>query len=261
MANKCDPAPFLTKTYELVEDPSTDDMISWNDSGSSFVVWKSAEFARDLLPKYFKHNNFSSFVRQLNTYGFRKIVPDKWEFGNDFFKRGETDLLSGIHRRKGVSISIPRVITAVKTNNGGGSSTSNSSENQVSTSTSSPNSKNHVSDDTTTTTITQLSTLSDENEKLKRDNQVLSTEMARTKKRCEELEAYLANYANVTPNQIHTIVMEKKMQLMTTGECLVNDDDEKECKEEKGSCKLFGVWLRGKKRGRCENNVLFKGRG
>ena len=62
------PTPFLTKTYQLADDPSVDDLISWNEDGTTFIVWRPAEFARDLLPKYFKHNNFSSFVRQLNTY-------------------------------------------------------------------------------------------------------------------------------------------------------------------------------------------------
>lgn len=62
------PTPFLTKTYQLVDDSAINDIISWNEEGSTFVVWNPSEFARDLLPKYFKHNNFSSFVRQLNTY-------------------------------------------------------------------------------------------------------------------------------------------------------------------------------------------------
>ncbi|KAL1224765.1 Heat stress transcription factor A-4a [Cardamine amara subsp. amara] len=102
--------PFLTKTYEMVDDSSSDSIVSWSQSNKSFIVWNPPEFSRDLLPRFFKHNNFSSFIRQLNTYGFRKADPEQWEFANDDFVRGQPQLMKNIHRRKPVhSHSLPNL--------------------------------------------------------------------------------------------------------------------------------------------------------
>jgi len=62
------PPPFLTKTYEMVDDTNTDRIVSWGVTGNSFVVWDPHALSTAMLPRYFKHGNFSSFVRQLNTY-------------------------------------------------------------------------------------------------------------------------------------------------------------------------------------------------
>ncbi|CAK7350603.1 unnamed protein product [Dovyalis caffra] len=79
---KC-PAPFLSKTYDLLEADGVDDrhhgkrIVSWNAEGNGFVVWSPAEFSDLTLPRYFKHNNFSSFIRQLNTYPYIGL-QDNW---------------------------------------------------------------------------------------------------------------------------------------------------------------------------------------
>ncbi|RCK63986.1 Heat shock transcription factor [Candida viswanathii] len=110
---------FVMKIWSMVNDPANHDYIRWNDDGKTFQVFQREDFMKIILPKYFKHNNFASFVRQLNMYGWHKVQdinngtlnqscdkngPDEiWQFENPNFIRDREDLLDKIIRNKSSS--------------------------------------------------------------------------------------------------------------------------------------------------------------
>ncbi|ABW97972.1 hsf (nucleomorph) [Hemiselmis andersenii] len=94
------PPPFLSKLFALVNDSYWNELIRWENNGQTFIITDPIEFSKKILPSYFKHKNFSSFLRQLNKYGFSKLSPDEWIFGHKEFKYGKQDQLSGIIRKK-----------------------------------------------------------------------------------------------------------------------------------------------------------------
>jgi len=65
---------FVKKCYEIVNSRKTDSIVSWTADGTSFVVHDPQRCASEILPRYFKHANLMSWVRQLNKYGFRREV-------------------------------------------------------------------------------------------------------------------------------------------------------------------------------------------
>ncbi|XP_047306194.1 heat stress transcription factor B-4-like [Impatiens glandulifera] len=222
-SQKSVPTPFLSKTYQLVDDATTDHIVSWSSEHqhSTFVVWRPPEFARDLLPRFFKHSNFSSFIRQLNTYGFKKIVPERWEFANDFFKKGEKHLLCNIHRRKISSQSQPHVAKSTTQYHFPTNFFLN------------PSMKIGVG------SMQQAAMLSEDNERLRRSNTMLTTELARMKSLYNDIIYFVQNHVKplAKPSTTTSMIHNRRGNVRP-----VEDSEGKGCE----LTKLFGVPLQSK---------------
>jgi len=85
---------------------------SWSADGDMIVIRDIERFESEVIPKFFETEKFSSFNRQLNFYGFRKVPSTTLRrsqstdyedtktlrFQNDLFKRDYPELLLGISR-------------------------------------------------------------------------------------------------------------------------------------------------------------------
>ena len=89
-----EPSFFLEKLFKILKDKANADLIHWNEDGTIIIITDPFKFANKILPKFCKHDNYSSFNRQLNIYGFHKINNIKnsksEQFKNENFTKNKS---------------------------------------------------------------------------------------------------------------------------------------------------------------------------
>ena len=87
--------PFPQRLHALLSTPALYDsrVIGWQEHGRCFVIRQPKDFARTTMVTHFKHRQFTSFQRQLNLYGFKRLTrgPDKGAYYH-----GECELECGV---------------------------------------------------------------------------------------------------------------------------------------------------------------------
>ncbi len=99
--------PFPEKLHEMLtieSMPQTDSsvIVSWLPHGRAFIVRKPKQFTTQIMPKYFRQTKLTSFQRQLNLYGFRRITqgPDAGAYYHELFLMGRPQLCMRMVRQK-----------------------------------------------------------------------------------------------------------------------------------------------------------------
>jgi HSF-type DNA-binding len=99
---------FPAKMHAILSRQDLADVICWMPHGRGWKVHKPREFEVSVLPTYFEHSKFSSFIRQANGWGFRRINAgrDRNCYYHPQFLRGLPHLCKEM-KRPGVSQKAP----------------------------------------------------------------------------------------------------------------------------------------------------------
>mmetsp|Transcript_26440 Transcript_26440/g.37281 ORF Transcript_26440/g.37281 Transcript_26440/m.37281 type:complete len:424 (+) Transcript_26440:143-1414(+) len=95
---------FPAKMHAILCRPDLADVVAWMPHGRSWRVLKPREFEIRVIPTYFEHSKFSSFIRQANGWGFRRVTQgrDRNSYYHELFLRGLPHLCKEM-RRPGVA--------------------------------------------------------------------------------------------------------------------------------------------------------------
>ena len=65
---------FPVKVHMILSNPDFQDIIGWLPHGRSWRILQQKAFEEKVIPLYFRHGRYSSFARQVNGWGFRRIT-------------------------------------------------------------------------------------------------------------------------------------------------------------------------------------------